>query len=136
MNSAGDEQLLPDSPPPPDFPSRAVSRSDENMWAMFVHFSLLAGLVVPYAGLILPIILWQVKKGDLPSIDAHGKIVVNWIISAVIYSIVCCILIFILIGILGLFAIWIMTIVFSVIGGIKANNGEVWAYPCSLKLVK
>ena len=61
---------------------------------------------------------------------------VNWIISAVIYSIVCCILIFILIGILGLFAIWIMTIVFSVIGGIKANNGEVWAYPCSLKLVK
>lgn len=30
----------------------------------------------------------------------------------------------------------IVCIVFPIIGGVKANNGEVWAYPLSLKIVK
>lgn len=57
-------------------------------WAMFLHFSILAGFVIPIAGLIVPIIIWQIKKTELPEIDAHGKVVANWIISAIIYGVV------------------------------------------------
>jgi len=42
---------------------------------MFLHFSLLAGYVVPIAGLIAPIIIWQLKKNELPGLDEHGKVV-------------------------------------------------------------
>ena len=105
-------------------------------WAMFVHFSVLAGFVVPFVGLILPIILWQIKKDEIPEIDVHGKIVVNWLISAIIYSAVGLLLTFVLIGIPLLFILAGLCIVFPVIGGIKANNGEVWNYPLTIQILK
>ncbi|MDE0839592.1 MAG: DUF4870 domain-containing protein [Kiritimatiellae bacterium] len=117
----------------------AVSAVDEkatNTWAMFLHFSLLAGGLIPGAGLIVPIILWQLKKNEMPIIDEHGKIVVNWIISLVIYGVVCLILTLALVGIFGFIALGLMSVIYAIVGGIKANNGEVWNYPGSLKLIK
>jgi uncharacterized protein len=109
---------------------------ETNQWAMFLHLSLLAGFVVPLAGLVVPIVLWQVKKSQLPGIDVHGKIVVNWIISAIIYSVVSAILILALIGIPLLIALGIVGIVFPIIGAIKASDGEVWKYPLSISFLK
>ena len=105
-------------------------------WAMFLHFSLLAGFIVPILGLIVPIIIWQLKKTDLPEIDAHGKVVVNWIISAIIYGIVCFLFIHFFIGFPLLFILAALWIIFPIIGGIKANNGELWKYPLSIQFIK
>lgn len=105
-------------------------------WAMFLHFSLLAGLIVPLAGLVTPIIIWQLKKNDLPDLDAHGKVVVNWLISSLIYGAIGVILTIILIGKLVLLALFIVAVVFPIIGGIKANNGELWKYPFSMQFLK
>lgn len=105
-------------------------------WAMFLHLSQLANFVAPLAGVILPILIWQIKKGELPGIDEHGKIVMNWIISAVLYGVVCFFLVFLVIGVLLLPVLAILAIVFPIIGGIKANNGEVWKYPLSIPFFK
>ncbi|MDJ0656295.1 MAG: DUF4870 domain-containing protein [Xanthomonadales bacterium] len=112
------------------------SSREANQWAMFIHFSVLAGFIVPFAGLILPIVLWQLKKDEFPVIDDHGKVVVNWIISALIYSVVCFILTFVIIGIFGFMALGLATVLFAIIGGIKANNGELWEYPLTIKIIK
>ncbi|MBI4583109.1 MAG: DUF4870 domain-containing protein [Planctomycetes bacterium] len=112
------------------------SDQETNQWAMFLHFSLLAGFVIPLAGLVAPIILWQIKKKELPGIDVHGKIVVNWLISAVLYGIGSAILILLFIGIPLLIALGVVSIVFPIIGGIKANNGEVWKYPLTIQFLK
>jgi uncharacterized Tic20 family protein len=138
MNQPTD--LPPESPPesqpgPPPEP-QPDSDKEANQWAMFVHFSMFAGYVVPMAGLVVPIVLWQMKKDEFPIVDEHGKVVVNWLISAVIYAIICFPLTFILIGFAGYLALGIMSIVFPIIGGIKAGEGEVWQYPLSLKLIK
>ena len=105
-------------------------------WAMILHLSLLAGFIIPFAGLIAPIVIWQLKKEEMPELDAHGKIVVNWLISALIYGAVCFVLSFVLIGIPLLFVLGILSVVFPIIGGIKANNGEVWKYPLSISFIK
>ena len=105
-------------------------------WAMLLHFSLLAGFVVPFAGLVVPIIIWQLKKTEFPEIDDHGKVVVNWMISGIIYAAVCSLLSFILIGIPLLIVLGALAIIFPIIGGIKANNGELWKYPLSIPFLK
>lgn len=105
-------------------------------WAMLLHLSCLASIVIPIAGIIAPIIIWQLKKSDLPGIDVHGKIVVNWILSAIIYGVVSFILMFLLIGIPMLIALMIVSIIFPIIGGIKANRGNVWKYPLSIRFLK
>ncbi len=107
-----------------------------NQWGMFIHFGLLAGFVVPFAGLVVPIVLWQMKKDELPRVDAHGKVVVNWILSSLIYGLVCGVLTLILIGALGFLALGLASIIFAIVGGIKANDGEVWEYPASIRFLK
>lgn len=117
-------------------PKPVSGNKEANQWAMFIHFSLFAGYVVPLAGLVLPIILWQIKKDQYPFVDIHGKIVVNWIISLIIYVAVCAVLVFFLIGFIGFAILGALSIIFPIIGGIKANQGEVWEYPLSLKLIR
>ena len=68
-------------------------------WAMFLHLSVLLSHVVPLAGIIAPIVIWQVKKDELPAIDVHGRNAVNFLISFFIYVMVSAILCVVLIGI-------------------------------------
>lgn len=105
-------------------------------WNMILHFSLLAGFVAPMAGFVAPILIWQLKKEELPEIDAHGKIVVNWLISSMIYGAVSFALCFILIGIPMLIILGILCVAFPIIGGIKANDGILWKYPLSITFLK
>jgi uncharacterized Tic20 family protein len=116
--------------------SPSGSEQETRLWAMGLHLSQLAGFVVPVAGLIVPLVIWQIKKSDLPGIDAHGKVVANWILSMILYSVVSVILIFVVIGIPLLLALCAVAIAFPIIGGIKANNGEVWKYPLSISFFK
>ena len=105
-------------------------------WGLFLHLSLLAGFIVPLAGLVTPIVIWQLKKNDLPGLDIHGKNVVNWIISDLIYMTIGSILCLVVIGIPILITLGIVSVIFPIIGGIKANNGEVWKYPLTMRFVK
>jgi uncharacterized protein len=105
-------------------------------WAMFLHFSLLAGFIVPILGLVTPILIWQLKKTDFPALDVHGKIVMNWLISSILYAVISAVLIVVLIGIPLLIGLGLLCIIFPIIGGIKANNKEVWRYPFSIEFLK
>src|SRR5438552_9566434 len=102
----------------------ALVTPDQRQMGMFLHLSQLANLVLFPVGIIIPIVLWQTQKEKIPALDAHGKMVVNWMISSTIYALVCIPLMFVIIGFFMIFAVGIMGIVFSIIGGIKANNGE------------
>lgn len=118
----------------PDVP--ATVQKDTRTWATILHLSQLAGFVIPFAGLIAPVVIWQVKKEALPGIDAHGKVVVNWLISALIYFAVSFVLSFILIGIPLMLILGVLAIVFPIIGAIKANEDKLWKYPLSIEILK
>jgi uncharacterized Tic20 family protein len=46
------------------------------------------------------------------------------------------VLCFVLIGFPLLFAVLILSIVFPIIGAVKAANGELWPYPLSIAFMK
>lgn len=109
---------------------------EERQMGMFLHLAQLANVVIFPLGIILPIVLWQTQKDKMPSLDPHGKEVVNWMISETIYMVVSIILIFFLVGIILLPVVALIGIIFPIIGGIKANNGELWSYPLAIKFLK
>lgn len=115
---------------------RQLQTSDEKQMGMFLHLSGLAYALVWPLGIVLPIILWQTQKDKMPALDEHGKMVTNWMISSAIYGIVSFVLMFVLIGFLTGLAVWLLAIIFPIIGGIKANNGELWNYPLTIKFLK
>ncbi len=114
----------------------AMTDNEARQWGMFIHFGILAGYVIPLAGFIVPIVMWQMKKNDHELVDAHGKNVVNWLITAFLAGCVFFVLAFILIGIPLLWALGILNILFAIVGGLKANNGEVWAYPFTVRFLR
>lgn len=105
---------------------------DLNVFCMLLHLSPLAGFVIPFVGLVLPVIMWATNKDEHPTVNLHGLIVLNWMLSVMIYAIAAVILMFILIGFPLMFAILILALVFSVIGAVKANEGKYWPYPLSI----
>ncbi|CAN5523019.1 DUF4870 domain-containing protein [soil metagenome] len=114
----------------------SLQTPDERQMGLFLHLSQLINFIIPLGGVVAPIILWQTQKDKMPALDAHGKMVVNWLISSLIYWVVSGVLAIVLIGFLGMLALAIMGIAFPIMGGIKANNGEFWEYPLTIKFIK
>lgn len=119
----------PPSVPVPRSPSQA---RDVTIW---LHISVLAGLLIPIAGYIAPVVLWQVNK-QIPMVDAHGRAIANWLVSSLIYAAVSGILTCIVIGFVPLIALIILNIVFPIIGAVRASRGELWPYPLSINFFK
>ena len=116
----------------PAKPAKALS-SEANTWAMILHLSQLACYVVPVAGIAAPIVIWQLKKAELPDIDAHGKNVANWLLTALVAICISIALVFFIVGIPLIVALSIglpvVHVIFVIIGAVKASNGECWEYP-------
>ena len=109
------------------------TQMDEKTWAILLHLSQFCGFLIPLAGLVVPIVLWQVKKNESQLIDQHGRIVANWLVTAFIAGIVFFMMSFLLIGIPLLILLGVLCIVFPIVGAIKANDGIAWPYPGSYR---
>jgi uncharacterized Tic20 family protein len=103
---------------------------------MLCHLSALAGYIIPFGNIIAPVIIWQIKKTEFPSVDVHGKEAVNFQISVMIYVAISFLLTIVLIGVPLLIATVLGSLVFMVIASIKAYNGEPYRYPLTLRFIK
>ena len=117
-------------------PPAYLQTQDERQMGLFLHLSQLANMVFFPLGIVAPILLWQLNKEKMPALDAHGKMVVNWMISSTIYVVVSLVLMFVLVGFLTLLALVVMGIAFPIVGAVKANNGELWEYPLTIRFLK
>jgi uncharacterized Tic20 family protein len=122
-------------PPPP--PSTSGTSSDIRTWCVLCHASALLGLFFHFLGHLLgPLIVWLVKRGDSPEIDAHGKESLNFQISMLIYDAIAAILCVVLIGIPILIALWVLNTVLVIIASIQASEGKFYRYPITIRLIK
>ncbi|MBI1183379.1 DUF4870 domain-containing protein, partial [bacterium] len=65
-------------------------------------------------------------------VDLHGRIIMNWIVSELIYLMVSGILIIVIVGIPLMIAVGVCSIVFPILGAIKVSEGGVYVYPISI----
>ncbi|USW96210.1 DUF4870 domain-containing protein [Pseudomonas proteolytica] len=105
-------------------------------WAMLCHFAAFLGLVFPFGSVLGPLILWQVKKDMDPLIDDQGKEALNFQLTVAIAWLVCFVLGFVVIGFLLMVVLVIAALVLTIIGGVKANKGIAYRYPCTWRLIK
>lgn len=108
---------------------------DERMWAMFCHLSALAGFVIPFGNIIAPLVIWMIKKEEYGMVNEHGKEALNFQISMTIYLIASAILIIVVIGIVLLIILPIFALIVIIIAAIKANEGESYRYPFTIRFL-
>ncbi|MCL8007544.1 DUF4870 domain-containing protein [Gelidibacter japonicus] len=103
---------------------------------VITHLSQLITLLTGFGSLILPLILWVTQKEKVYQMDTHGKNIINFQLSLIVYCIICVPLILLFgLGILGFIALGIIAIVFPVVNAIKASNGETPKYPLSFNFI-
>lgn len=103
---------------------------------VITHLSQLITLLTGFGSLILPLILWVTQKEKVYQMDSHGKNIINFQLSLIVYCIICVPLILLFgLGILGFIALGIIAIVFPVVNAIKASNGETPKYPLSFNFI-
>ncbi len=126
-----DQQPMSAPPPAPG------ASSDIRTWCVLCHAAALLGLFFHFLGHLLgPLIVWLVKRGDSPEVDAHGKESLNFQISMLIYDAIAAILCIVLIGIPILIALWVLNTVLVIIASIQASEGKFYRYPITIRLIK
>jgi uncharacterized Tic20 family protein len=116
----------------------------ECKWAMFCHLSGLAGLspLLPVIGsVVAPLAIWQLKADELPFVAEQGRRAVNFQLSMLLCvsmgiiicfaSIVGAFLVPILFCVYGL-----IDVIFALLAAVKANRGEHYRYPFSIRFFK
>jgi len=106
-----------------------MSPADEKLWATLVH---VGGL---FFGPLPALIGYLVLKDRGPFVRAHTATALNFQLTLLIAYIVGSILSIVVIGIFVLIAAYVLNIVFSIIAAVKANRGEWYQYPLTIKFL-
>lgn len=110
-------------------PEEKKAASDDNNLAMIAH---ILGIVIGFVG---PLIIYLTAK-DKPFAYSQSKEALNFQITVVIAWVAAGILSFIGIGFLLYGAVWVVNLIFCVMGAMAASKGEEYKYPFALRLVK
>ena len=122
--------------------------AEERQWAMFAHLSALAGGIITagWAGsigcFIGPLVIWLMKKDTMPFVADQAREALNFNITVAIIFFALFVLTLVTLGIGVVLTLPIMILVglawlvFTIIASIKANQGERYRYPLTLRRVK
>jgi uncharacterized Tic20 family protein len=113
----------------------ALSKDEENNWAMWAHISTFCSMIVPLGNFIGPFVVWQLKKNESEFVADQAKEALNFQISLFIYMLISAVLMLIIIGIFMLIGFAIFGLIIVIVAGVKANQGEFYRYPMCLRLI-
>jgi uncharacterized protein len=118
--------------PTPGTPVPGYANSDEKTWALISHFG---GIIV---GFIAPLVALLVKGNESATVRAHAVEALNFQITWNVALILGQIIAICTGGFLFFLplACWAVIVIFSVIAGLRANEGQLYTYPISVRLVK
>ena len=105
-------------------------------WEVLSHIVAFSGFLIPFGNIIGPLVIWLMKKAESPSIEAHAKESLNFQISMTIWTLICAATFLILIGIVLVPAAIVTNVVLTIIGAVKASNGEFYRYPLTIRFIK
>lgn len=136
-----------------------MNPKEERTWSTFIHLGGLIGMwIIPTVGNIIgALVLWLIKRNDSHVVDDQGKEAVNFQITYSLAVIAAKIVENILYGIWSVATfwsrpwwnfsftwgwgslvqiLWVLNVIFSIVAAVRANEGKVYRYPLSLRLVK
>ena len=133
-----DPQGAPQQPySPPAAPAAPLTAADDKLWASLAHFG---GIIGPLPSLLIYLILkdrgtlvrQEAKEALNFQIGATIAYIVLWIAGAILGAIFWPL--GILVGFLQ-FALWAVVVVFSIIGGVRVQQGGAYRYPVTYRFI-
>ncbi|MCG8392900.1 MAG: DUF4870 domain-containing protein [Pseudomonadales bacterium] len=115
--------------------SSTSPKPEERSLGLACHLLALVGLILPFGNILGPLVMWLVKKDESAFVDDQGKEALNFNITIAIAGFVAFLLTFVVIGAILLPIIGIFWLVMTIIAAVKANGGEAYRYPLTIRLI-
>ncbi|MGW6129797.1 DUF4870 domain-containing protein [Cellulomonas sp. NPDC055163] len=119
--------------PPAGHTAAPLTDAETRQWAGLAH---LGGILWIIPGLII----WLVFRARSAFVDQEGKKAVNFqitlLLASIVLSVVRSVLPFDALWNLAQFALWVVSIIFSIQGYLAVQRGQAYRYPFSLELIK
>lgn len=104
--------------------------------AMVTHLLGFAGMVLPFGNIIGPLVIWLMKREESQYIDIHGKEVLNFQISMLIWFTISGVLALVIVGFVIMAVLAILSVIWTIMGAIRASAGEFYRYPITIRFIK
>jgi uncharacterized protein len=111
-------------------PPAPVATSDKALMILS-HLSAILGV-----GLILPFVVWLIKKNEPDTVAAHAAEALNFHLSVLLYGLLCIPLCVILIGIPLMLLLALASFILAIVAAVRASDGILYRYPITIRLVK
>ena len=110
--------------------SGPAATQDDKTMAMLSH---LGGILF---GFLPPLIIWLVKKDQSPFVEDQSKEALNFQITLLIGYVIGGATTMVCIGFVILPVVWLVGLIFGILGSMAAYKGEAYRYPFNIRLVK
>ena len=119
-----------------DITNQNKALEQNNSLLALTHLSQLLSYLTGIGGLVAPLVIWLSTKDTISGMDHHGKAIVNFQLSMLLYSLLSipAVLLFGL-GIISLLFIGVVAFILPIINAIKASRGEVPSYILSIQFI-
>ncbi len=110
----------------------SLTESDRN-FAIGMHLSPLLTIVGLFPlSLLAPLVIWLVRRQQSVFDDDHGREIINFVLSFLLWHLVAGITV---VGLIFLPVLWVVAIVSCIRGAIAAGNGEYFRYPMTIRFL-
>jgi len=108
----------------------SVNNTNSESDTLLAVFANLGGIIFFF---IPSLVVYLTKKGSGGWVVESAREALNWQISAAIYSFVLGISV---VGLLLIWVVYVLDVVFCLIGAIKCGDRIAWRYPLTIRLIK
>jgi uncharacterized Tic20 family protein len=110
-------------------------RTDRQL-LVITHLSQLLHYIIGFGGFITPLIIWLTSKDNVEGMNEHGKSIVNFQLSMLLYIILSIPAILLLgLGIITLIGVGILGFVLPIVNAVRAANGEPPSYFMTISFI-
>lgn len=122
-----------------------AASGDQQTWRVLAHASAFVQLIgVP--SVVGPLVVWLIRRED-PEVEPHAREALNFQLSLLIYFVAGAIIAFVaaltIVGLIltvfivvALIVLFLLELVFALLGTLAASRGELYRYPLNLDLIK
>ena len=103
---------------------------EPRIWCTLMHAAQL--LTWTGVGIVAPFVMWLISKDTSREANRHGLVILNWMLSSLVYGVISGLACFLVIGIPMLVVLVGLNIVFPIMGALQASGGKLWKYPLTI----
>ena len=116
-------------PPPPSYLT-----PEERTWGGAAHWSALVGMVVAMA-FLGPLLVLLIKGNESPWVRRQAVESLNFQLSILVYVLISGALVLLLVGLVLLPLVGLLWLVFTILGSVRAAEGQDYRYPLTIRMV-